>query len=75
LFAIPVVSAQTLHNVDTAVRKIVSDAEERALRILQCRRATLRVASALAEQESLNEAELASLLDVQPRRRRTTARP
>jgi cell division protease FtsH len=70
------VSAQTLHNVDTAVRKIVSDAEERALQILQRRRATLdRVASALAEHESLNEAELASLLDVQPRRRRSTARP
>ena len=62
-------SATTLESVDEAVRRLVDEAEDEALKILQRRRAVLdRVAAALLEHESLNEQQLARLLQSAPAR-------
>jgi len=66
------VSGETQQVVDRAVKKLIADAEKRALTILQRRRADLdRIAAALVEHESLDADEIASLLNV---RRRTRAK-
>ncbi len=64
LTAASTTSAATLEAVDEAVRRLVDEAEDEALKVLQRRRAVLdRVAAALIEHESLGEHELARLLE------------
>jgi cell division protease FtsH len=68
-------SSQTLQSVDTAISGLLEAAEQRALKVLVDRRTHLdRVAEALVEHETLDEADLLALL-AQPARNRPRTRP
>ena len=56
-------SSQTLEDLDGAVRDLMASAENRALQVLQRRRATLdQLAAALVQRETIVQPELAELL-------------